>query len=1293
MELNSKQLFRTKIDLTGNYSIYVEDNSMYINSLVDSEYSADLKKLKISKNSNFAKDLSNYFNLLDNNIDNAFKINSHTYSKFTKKFSEQYDLREWSGAKKKENKISFFAPLWLGNDIPSKFVVYKIKGTKNPFRIENNFYENVIQNSTLVKSFDLSTRSGIGNYLNQHKNSTLFKNYCLEIANRESPELIVHGISLRRGGIIKHNAGSSIFKNRTTAREFNKNISDVWSQHGISCANLINLSFVVDDIENDEEFYRYYGFYVNEETSSIELQADPYQFYYYNKNQVLKSHDDSLNKINVLESPRYYLNNDSYDNTSTIDQSAGTSSTKNYLGFLKFKHNDYLNYIPIDNENSANLSNLDKTNLSSKKLLSLGNNIPLNKFFYDLEVKFDHSNDIIYSTSERFNKSMENSYIIVPNIGASNSYWLQPKIKEVLSTKKAIIDPRFKSLIKDYNQTFQIKVAKPFIFGFFNPIEYADFNLSMFFKQDYEFEPEHIQVNDINKIGIQENDFWGAQNIFDAAKEQDLVFSEDVHFPYLENKIQWRSIDGTNVKNNYIPLSNAYQLGNNQFSPSSNNLSTTITLDNNTSNHHRYTHEWCFIGPVPSNNYNFKIRLDNYIPETGKILNVENENDLIHDINKVKFIESGEELDTETRSTLIRISDDTNLSDQDIINYLNSNQSTTIGNNTINFNSTIIHTSYTQLQELNSYVYLNTLNSKITDITLFEDVNTDQFSSIFSYSDDEKLKISKNKSRYSTFNFGNIFQNSYCWHKGYKVNAIKRVDGYSQETSLKEARSSFTNEENFNEYKFATILVEDNTISEYKISVIRNEKFKFFIVVLSLPQTPSTLTEFYEDSKFTKYSFSWLKVRLGKYQESNNNTSRSDLKISMYSILENGTKVFDDFYLNIKEASNFKATKKYNLEHLPKSEWPRMFTKSVVRKYNNIGTRKVNSEDVSEYIQLPGNRFNPEFYSVLHFEKKEENKPKTFKETQQFGVIHDVQIRKYGNFENNLYIFNHRFQNNINLSGKFQGKTFKELYDSYEFRNDYLVDFPKIGEVSYDFINYNIFSSQWDNDIFVEYNKTSNLKRLQSNVQPKRPGYITVEELKNPFNFKSINLPQRFQISSPTQQLLLSSQDTNNNLLNDTNFPYIYAEVDFSKHFINFFTDRWLNKNLFDDIDLTKIKNVFANKESYIKEYIIENILKDIAIDNVRVFKYTTTNEGLIIKQPNFLDDNINFNLDVKHYENILFENSSEINFTLLNTEEKNKFIIKIQVENLVDSELLSRARLEEIEDMNFAVLPIFTFE
>lgn len=274
----SKPILRTNPKLSTNVKIVVENDEIYLESFDASEQLSNFKykKKRVSKNGQYSYDLSRFWIKNSTPLDLAFDV-KREYSDFSilddfsKQFEETYNYGAGSNfSKLYDSDFKILAPIWLDKKVPSKFLIFRIK---DPLDLKHSEYSNnqerikeMLSESTLIKTIDLSDDSNIGTYIRNHVNSEDFPKSSLTVSFDKDEQTLYNGIDLEKGGFVSKGE----FQYRDTLDtdkpiiEYNDFITSGFSRNGVACANLLNIEFMFDDEEaNEYEINRYYGMYVD----------------------------------------------------------------------------------------------------------------------------------------------------------------------------------------------------------------------------------------------------------------------------------------------------------------------------------------------------------------------------------------------------------------------------------------------------------------------------------------------------------------------------------------------------------------------------------------------------------------------------------------------------------------------------------------------------------------------------------------------------------------------------------------------------------------------------------------------------------------------------------------------------------------------------------------------------------------------------------------------------------------------------------------------------------------------
>ena len=276
----SKPLLRTNPKLSTNAKLVVNSvDAMYIESIDATKElaSVEYKKWPVNKSGKWSYDLAKFFNSNKTPSDIVYFSKSR-FSDFTvqesfeKQIEEDYHYGTTYNYSKLHNEdFRMLAPIWLDKNIPSNFVIFRVSDPAAvlDFDTQSNFnnINEILKNSELIKTFDLTRDSNIGTYLRNHVQSELFPSNPISVNFSENERTNFNGIDLVRGGFT--NKGEYLFddfvKQDQTIISENELITAGFERNKLACANLINLEFLFDDDGADDyEVNRYFGLYVND---------------------------------------------------------------------------------------------------------------------------------------------------------------------------------------------------------------------------------------------------------------------------------------------------------------------------------------------------------------------------------------------------------------------------------------------------------------------------------------------------------------------------------------------------------------------------------------------------------------------------------------------------------------------------------------------------------------------------------------------------------------------------------------------------------------------------------------------------------------------------------------------------------------------------------------------------------------------------------------------------------------------------------------------------------------------
>jgi hypothetical protein len=257
--------------VTGNYNLHLDT--------IDSDAALStsrFKGFKFSKSSYYDEVLPQFFSGVP--AETAFKVRTDDDQDlmFTD-FSNQYDDIYQSGCRNIYNNKSYeeeyecFAPLYLGDSLPTHFIIFRIDGPGLITLSKDNFKSEILNNLKCVKSFNLTKVTPLGEWLEMNYLTNRYKpDYPLYIDFRQLEFSSWRGIDYETGGWASKNVFlDELLQKENTFFDFEKTITDGFKNNKVVFPNILNLSFLFDDTPATPKelrkwsLNRYMGFYVN----------------------------------------------------------------------------------------------------------------------------------------------------------------------------------------------------------------------------------------------------------------------------------------------------------------------------------------------------------------------------------------------------------------------------------------------------------------------------------------------------------------------------------------------------------------------------------------------------------------------------------------------------------------------------------------------------------------------------------------------------------------------------------------------------------------------------------------------------------------------------------------------------------------------------------------------------------------------------------------------------------------------------------------------------------------------
>lgn len=274
---------RTNPKLTTNVKLVYNGKDIYLESFdANSQLSnSAYKGYKLSGKSTYDCDIYRFYH---SGLSTPTEIAYDVFEEFDEttvmsSFGNQYEMMYNMGTRSisselYEEDFGLMFPLWINrNNVPEYFVIFRIDGPTftdyndvTNFTNDRNTFNKILENATLIKTFDLTENSVLGSYIRRYVNQEDFPKAPIYATSNENDPWEWCGISFDKGGFSK---GSSFVYEDLIVKdasliENEYYITQGFERNRIICANLINIEFLFsDDSVEDYTINRYFGFYVN----------------------------------------------------------------------------------------------------------------------------------------------------------------------------------------------------------------------------------------------------------------------------------------------------------------------------------------------------------------------------------------------------------------------------------------------------------------------------------------------------------------------------------------------------------------------------------------------------------------------------------------------------------------------------------------------------------------------------------------------------------------------------------------------------------------------------------------------------------------------------------------------------------------------------------------------------------------------------------------------------------------------------------------------------------------------
>ncbi len=325
----SFQLIRTNPKLTTNVKLIVNSSGKIFLESFDANQvlsNSIYKAIPVDPKSSYDKDVASFYATRKTPKEVAYSLKEQSENTAVlPTYDQQYEMFYASGTEAISSEaytedLGILAPLWLEEQIPDYFLVFRIDdpvafnlvGQTNPeagidqaFTSEN-FVQNVLNSCSLIKSFDLTTSTDIGKYIRNYRSQQTFPESPLFVSLEKDQMTQFRGISYADGRFVEK--GEILYK-----QFFGKDkaiieeeyfVTSGFERNGVIAANLVNLEFLFTDSTADEySINRYFGIYANfvqEGTFKMDGEA------FYVNSSLEKTQTPSLPEKDTLEKKTYF---------------------------------------------------------------------------------------------------------------------------------------------------------------------------------------------------------------------------------------------------------------------------------------------------------------------------------------------------------------------------------------------------------------------------------------------------------------------------------------------------------------------------------------------------------------------------------------------------------------------------------------------------------------------------------------------------------------------------------------------------------------------------------------------------------------------------------------------------------------------------------------------------------------------------------------------------------------------------------------------------------------------------
>lgn len=299
-------IIRTNPKLTGNVKITVDSaNDIWLNSIDAEKELADdrFKKYRISPNSSYVIDIRRFFDDGGTPPEIVYSLYQADtqYTSTKRNLSQQYDRFYQYGVTPLKSKFypedfSFFAPLYLKEDVPDYFVIFRTDGPVNNFSYDLSFDQwpsevrsQILDNSRIIKTYNMQAGTSIGDYLRNLISHPSRKPTDLTVSYQQNGYTTFNGIVYNSGSFAQMGELLYDYVNQEnpliSVEEF---ITLGFERNKVISSHVLNMEFLFDDPTADNyTINRYFGLYVNAiDLAKFQMNGSALQEYSLEVNQL-----------------------------------------------------------------------------------------------------------------------------------------------------------------------------------------------------------------------------------------------------------------------------------------------------------------------------------------------------------------------------------------------------------------------------------------------------------------------------------------------------------------------------------------------------------------------------------------------------------------------------------------------------------------------------------------------------------------------------------------------------------------------------------------------------------------------------------------------------------------------------------------------------------------------------------------------------------------------------------------------------------------------------------------------